>query len=132
MARKRTRPNTPPHIRQENTMMTNSLQSTNEISNNQVRDYQFDGASQPELNIIPVQTQSIQRRTRTTYNLARSIIDNFNLLIISEKNVISGRHMLQQISICCEHCQAIRWPTESSTNCCRNGKVGLAPLDNAP
>ncbi|CAG8586798.1 2366_t:CDS:2, partial [Dentiscutata heterogama] len=94
--------------------------------------YQFNGASQPELNIISVQTQSIQRHIRTTHNLAWSIIDNFNPLIISKKNVISGRYMLQRISICCEHCQAIHWPTESSTNCCRNGKVVLAPLDNAP
>ncbi|CAG8809367.1 6552_t:CDS:2, partial [Dentiscutata erythropus] len=108
--------------------LANSSQSTNEISNNQVRDYQFDGASQSELNIIPVQTQSVQRRTRTTHNLAQSIIDNFNPLIISKKNVISGRHMLQRMSICCEHCQAVRWQMESSTNCCRNGKVGLAPL----
>ncbi|CAG8572355.1 19589_t:CDS:2 [Gigaspora rosea] len=155
MARKRTRPETLSHIQRNERYRTldreetpddrrkriarkinvarkyyedlaNSSQNSNEITNNQTE------ASQYELNIIPVQTQSVQRRPRKAHNLARSIIDNFNPIIINRKNVISGRHMLQRMLICCEHCQAIRWPTESPTNCCRGGKVVLAPLGSAP
>ncbi|CAG8798787.1 12174_t:CDS:1 [Gigaspora margarita] len=36
------------------------------------------------------------------------------------------------MSTFCEHCQALCWPMESSTNCCHKGKVVLAPLGNAP
>ncbi|CAG8795046.1 15090_t:CDS:2, partial [Gigaspora margarita] len=121
-------PETPPHIRRDERYRTpdprkyyedlaNTSRNSNEVTNNQTRGYRFDRASQHELNIIPVQTQSVQRRPRKAHNLARSIIDNFNPIIISGKNVISGRHMLQRMSIsplCSAPVSILRLLTENS------------------
>ncbi|CAG8687921.1 8608_t:CDS:2, partial [Cetraspora pellucida] len=65
--------------------LANSSQSTNEISNNQVRDYQFDGASQPELNIIPVQTQSIQKPELSYRHSVFPTLDTFLLADIQHE-----------------------------------------------
>ncbi|CAG8648188.1 3926_t:CDS:2 [Dentiscutata erythropus] len=83
----------------------------------------------PEPVHLLIQTQ---KHPKTNHNLARSTIDNFEPTVMHRKYVVNGRYILPRMSIFCKHCQALRWLIESPTNCCYNGKVVLAPLDNVP
>ncbi|CAG8558034.1 16596_t:CDS:2, partial [Cetraspora pellucida] len=154
MTRRRTRPETPPHICQDTRYKTLELEKTPEDRRRRksrklsaVKNYYtaLNSLNMTTLNPIEdnevhspasthstTQAQLVQRCPRTNYNLARSSIETFKPTVVCRKHVVCGRHMLPRMSISCEHCQALHWPMESLTNCCRNGKVVLAPLGNAP
>ncbi|CAG8590621.1 7668_t:CDS:2, partial [Racocetra fulgida] len=116
MTRRRTRPETPPHIRQDTRYKTPELEETHEDRRRRksrklsaAKNYYkaLNSLNTTTLNPIGASTHSttqaqlVQRRPRMNYNLARSSIKTFK-------------------------------PTVSLTNCCRNEKVVLAPLGNAP
>ena len=49
----------------------------------------------------------------------------------TEQQLTSGRVYLGPMTRVCQHCQALRFPSELF-NCCHNGKVSLPPLGDYP
>ncbi|CAG8590601.1 7667_t:CDS:2 [Racocetra fulgida] len=132
MIRRRTRPETPPHIHQDTRYKTPELEETPEDRRRRksrklsaVKNYYKALNSLNTITLNPIgasthsttQAQLVQRRPRMNYNLARSSIKTFKPTVVCGKHVVCGRHMLPRISISCEHCQALHWPMESLTNC---------------